>query len=824
MEPSSENETGRPAERRHWMPILLGAILVLVWVQISGGASLLKPIIAVDIEQQRANTALPAPQQGTIVSQSFRPRHNGLREIEIIFARRVEAEPSETGRIFLRLFDDSGQLAGSQELQTRTIKHNQAYTFKFPIQKDSRQRRYQLRISGSSGNRVTVWGYSLDVYSGGEAAIDAGPLAAAAPSTAAKDLRFISRYQLTEKEAIRMLGTMLQQNGWIMLLALLFVPLPGWLMLLAWPGARRWDPAARLGASFALGVSGWSLAWTLLSMVGGRWQAWSLWMLFIIGWAAVGAADWRRWRTSRARAPVPSRGRWHWHHGLLLALLLLALAVRLLAVRDQRFPPWVDSSRHALITAVMADKGQIPDDYLPYLPVYRAPYHFGFHTLAASLQMMSRKALPQLLLFLGQLLNGLMPLMIYTGSWFFTKRRAPSLLAAFLAAMPFFFPAYYATWGRMTQLTAMLIMPVLIGWSWQLVRGGKGWRRSWWLVGLLSAGLFLVHFRVFLFYLPFAAVLWLVSKGRGTRQLAAAAGLALLLLAPRILHLISITEPVKALGYNIPNYNVFPISYVTTGWERQFITLATAALPLTVLAVVRRKRWAAAPMTLAAWVGVMFLLLAGEYIGLPDTSLVNLNSMYISLFLPLSIFLAANSYQVWGWLRRRHWLILGVSHVLIGGLLAAALLFGIYRQITILNPQTILARAEDEAGLAWAETHLPASAHVAVNSWLWLGATWAGSDGGAWLVPFSRLSSSTPPIDHIYDQDLFKDTREFNQEISAVSDWSDAAAAELLRSEEVTHVFVGARGGFFDPASLARNPAMELVYGKDGVFVFALAP
>ena len=65
--------------------------------------------------------------------------------------------------------------------------------------------------------------------------------------------------------------------------------------------------------------------------------------------------------------------------------------------------------------------------------------------------------------------------------------------------------------------------------------------------------------------------------------------------------------------------------------------------------------------------------------------------------------------------------------------------------------------------------------------------------------------------------------REFNQEASAVSDWSDPAQADWLRAQGVTHVFVGKRGGFFDPAALTRNPDLELVYGRGGVFVFALA-
>jgi hypothetical protein len=67
-----------------------------------------------------------------------------------------------------------------------------------------------------------------------------------------------------------------------------------------------------------------------------------------------------------------------------------------LAVRDLEFPTWVDASRHGLITAVMVENGRTPTDYAPYLPVERFPYHFGFHTLSASLAMMTGWPLPRL--------------------------------------------------------------------------------------------------------------------------------------------------------------------------------------------------------------------------------------------------------------------------------------------------------------------------------------------------------------------------------------------------------------------------------------------
>ena len=166
--------------------------------------------------------------------------------------------------------------------------------------------------------------------------------------------------------------------------------------------------------------------------------------------------------------------------GLLFKLFGLGLVVRLLAIRDLAFPPWVDSSRHGLITAVMTATGRAIRDYQPFLkssdsPTITAsiPWHRSEHD--------ERCPLTRLLLILGQLLNALIPLTIYAGAYLFTRRRGVSLAAAFLVALPFFFPAYYATWGRFTQLTGMLVMPILLALTWLIVRGARGWRRAWWM-------------------------------------------------------------------------------------------------------------------------------------------------------------------------------------------------------------------------------------------------------------------------------------------------------------------------------------------------------
>jgi hypothetical protein len=383
----------------------------------------------------------------------------------------------------------------------------------------------------------------------------------------------------------------------------------------------------------------------------------------------------------------------------------------------------------------------------------------------------------------------------------------------------------------MTQLAAMMIMPVLLALTWRL---GRGWPRLWPLVGVLAAGLFLVHFRVFLFYLPFAALAAAAHflQHRRFRALTKAAILAGALVLPRLVELLRVTDPLQTIGQSLPGYNDFPLGYVTTGWERVYLALAAVAALVVLVGAIRRRRGTGFPLLLLLWVGGLFALLAGDRLGLPETLVVNLNSMYITLFLPLALLLAIAAGQVWAWAgrvgrrlgsTRGATALIVAAGVILGIALAMPTLFGWRQQVNILNQQTILALPEDVDALVWVDEHLPIGARVAVNAWQWLGVTWAGSDGGAWLTPLTGRETTTPPIDHIYNRNLFAAVRAFNERASAVEDWSDPAAAGWLAEQGITHVFVGRRGGYFDPAELSRNPALRTIYHHDGVFIFGVA-
>lgn len=903
MQHASPHELARARLRRLWpWPLAVGTLIAAVWLWATGARAW---PTARDLNQHRANMATAVPDGARVLNQTFTPRRNGLSEVELLLVRYGDGPtPDESGALLFDLSDAAGRLVASAEAPTAALRHNQTYALRFAPQPASAGQLYTLTVRGRDNTAVALWGYSLDVLADGRLAADDGAIAP-------QDVRLIARYTLDGRAALTAVGRALRADLPLLLAAAALLWLPG-ALLLPRRTAAGWLWTAD---ALALGAAVWPLLWLWPTLIGWRWSGWSLWAALGVGWGVVlGRAVWRARRAGRPAETA--RRRPDWQDGALAAVLALGGAARLLAVRDLAFPPWVDSTRHALITAVMAQSGQFPADYHPWLAVDAPLYHFGFHTLSAGLQLLVGGDLAGNLLVLGQLLNALTPLAVYAAARRLLGRRGAALVAAWLVALPFFFPGYYASWGRFTQLTGMLILPVLIGRLWETARSERPLRGEWAVLGALAAGLFLVHFRVFLLMAPFGLLVGVWRIRRAWRPFAAAAALALLLVAPRLVTLARNTPAGGVFG-DFGGYNDFPTGYVQVGWERAFWLLGGAALSAAVWGAVRRigptarlggtvtagvllwlglgewlgrlpllwgvpylrpalgalvaaafwraprwrsplatallwlalqpwlpegrdllwllpttwvalaaaratprPEWARAPLLLAGWTALLIGALLGRRIGLPETWVVNLNSLYIALYLPLALVLGAGAAVVWDWLRDRAWLPQLVGYALCGGLLAHATLFGLQQQATLINEQTVLAEAADRPALDWLRAHAPADARVAVSSWLWLNGIWAAQDGGAWITPLTGLAATTPPADYSYAALLIEQVNRFNAGATAVADWSTAEAADFLRAEGVTHLFVGARGGFLNPAQLAANPAVELLYGRDGAFVF----
>jgi hypothetical protein len=141
---------------------------------------------------------------------------------------------------------------------------------------------------------------------------------------------------------------------------------------------------------------------------------------------------------------------------------------------------------------------------------------------------------PTLTLHFSQLLNVLTTVMLYAAARVLFASRRAGLLAAAGVGVVSWFPAYFLSWGRYTQMTGVLLAVPALLLLWRL----RGQVRPGGLIAatLLVAGLALVHVRVAFLAAILAGVLGGVllfqRRGRTLLWWLAAAGGALLITLP----------------------------------------------------------------------------------------------------------------------------------------------------------------------------------------------------------------------------------------------------------------------------------------------------
>lgn len=772
------------------------------------------PITTTDLSQPRLNQAAPLPRGAAILTQTFTARHNGLSSVELLAV--VYPDAPATSTLTVQLWDAQGNLVSAADFAQ--IRHNAPLSLNFPPQSNSAGQTYSLRLSGTPDNAITVWAYSLDGYTRGESRFG--------DSLLPGDLRFITRYTYLWPDMLADAWSAVSQLArWAVVLWLILFA-PGW-SVLSLLRMGDWDVWTRWGLALALSLALLPLAWQWLTVLGGRWTGQTLWATLVITGILVVLLTAARWRSRLAQRWRPSV-----HDLGLLLVLVIGLLARFLAARDLVFPAWVDSPHHAFILRVLEARGQMPRTYDPLLPNAPFTYHFGYHVAALAFYWGSDLSLPESMLLLGNMLNGLMPLSAYAFVATLTGRQRPGFFAAWFVAFVSLFPAYYLTWGRYTQLVGLLILAPLLAVAWELVRVrplGSMTTSPWTLTGLvalLASGLVLSHYRILIFFLIFSLVALAAGRTGGWRWLGAAALLTLTFSAPWLWQL---TEPWFLPAMNSPTflaspagYNDFPWAYFNSPLERGWLI---AAGLFATWGLFRRERlvWG-----ITGWVAVTFALLN---LG-PGSWLVNNNSWAISLFLPGAFLLGWGLGDVcshgerWagagaGRLRR---LLGAVTLLALAVSLGAVSALGLRAQVAVINPQTVLADADDRAALEWVAQNIPAGAVFANNAWNWQLGTWAGSDGGTWLWPWLGFRTTTPPLDYIYDSELAEQVVEFNQQLSKLSDANSPEALALFRDAGVTHIFVGARGGQLKPEMFVGSPHYRLLYSNGAAWVFAFEP
>lgn len=635
------------------------------------------------------------------------------------------------------------------------------------------------------------------------------------------------------------------------LAALLVLLIPGW-SLLAWlPGespfhpSRRRDFLSRLADGVALSIALVALAALFLALLGIRVSGLAVLVLYALGLGALlGAMVWRGVRLSG-----PGRG---WRLGsAVLGLVLLAgvAAWRLYQARTLALPAWVDSVHHALIVQLIGAHGGLPPDFMPYFPA-GFHYHYGFHLTAALFTFLTRIPVSEALLWFGQVLNALVSLSIYrlayslavdveTESGATPAPRWRPFLIAFLAALlsgfVFQMPAYYLTWGRYTLLTGLILLGPALAAALE-VQHEPANRSAGLRLALLLTGISLTHYFVLILAGLFLIILGAPVLARSIRDrqarhtllaLLSWVGLGIVLALPWLLAAglahpeqagVSLVNPLgqsEAARKGAIDYLRYIVNML--GPRHNHILLGMAGVGLLFSLWRRTLR----PLVVWALVLGLFSLPWGLRMDLfrPDY-------FTIILFFPASMVLAGlltDGIGALGWLAWlrpawRGW----VQAASFGLVLALFLAWGMCETRDVINSVTVLAARSDVAALDWIRENTPQDAHFYINSTPWIGAVYRGVDGGFWLEPYTGRFSLVPPsLYGLAGQDTVEQVKDWADR-SGKLEGCDAAFWALVRDAGLTHVYVRQGSGKLQPNALVDCPRLDLLYSRDGVFIYRI--
>jgi hypothetical protein len=517
----------------------------------------------------------------------------------------------------------------------------------------------------------------------------------------------------------------------------------------------------------------------------------------------------------------------------LAAVFVFTLALRLIMARDLAASPWVDPVHHATITRLIAEKGHYPATYAPFVETRGATYHPGFHATVAAFLWLSEMDVVDGLLLFGQVQNALSVLAVYLLAVLLTRDRAAGVLAALAAGVFLPMPAYYLSWGRYTQLAGLIILPTcmyLIHTA--LQRSWRGKPSVLALAAVACAGLFLTHYRVTAILALWLAAFTVAEVIRTLDRRAiwvtlpdlaghfAAAGFAAILLTLPwwpALYSAMLGPAIERSGAIAPQTLRLEWSYLLPVFGRQVLWLAAGGLLLSVL----RLHWFG--LTLALWIGLMFMAANQGVVHLPLAGNLNKTSVEISLFLPAAALAGYLVSSLIRWIGRA--LPFKLRRPFAGAValgMAALSLAGAGKVLPLLNPATVLARQADRPAWEWAAANLPAGETLLTNPFLWGYGIYAGQDGGYWLTPAAQRKSM-PPISlyGLGPGERYREVRSISQGV--LDHGKDAQALhDLMQANDIRYVFLGRRGGAISAKSLADSPLFTLIYERDGVRIFEI--
>jgi uncharacterized membrane protein len=391
-------------------------------------------------------------------------------------------------------------------------------------------------------------------------------------------------------------------------------------------------------------------------------------------------------------------------------------------------------------------------------------------------------------------------------------------------------PAYYVTWGRYTLLTGMLLLPLAMAAALDIANKGVKKTRVF-SFGMLTTGILLTHYfaaALLAIFLIILGIQVLVGNMRKKIRpvwstwlpLFLAALVGLIVAGPWLYRMWGFAQQGVEVVLIQPtleavNELYFP-EYLTYLWRLlgpdRNQAMLFAALPGLVITLFRKRTRA-----LGVWTIVLSMLSlpVGFYVApfRPDHAV-------IVLFLPTALLVAELLISLIDWSPVEKLSTVKVVAVLI--IFAVLVSWGIFETRTVINSATVLATRDDLEALNWIEDNTPPEARFGINVTHWQYGSYRGVDGGWWITPLTARMALLP--NGLYGMG----EREYADQVNAIAEQFSQIPGctpefwELVRKEDLTHIYLAANRGSLQPDQFLDCPGVELIFQNESVNLFRI--
>jgi hypothetical protein len=777
-------------------------------------------------------------QNGQTAGQTFLSDYEGLDGIEIY----LNPLGNSQGDLSLHLRESStasSDLANST-LSASSLTNPGFYRFTFPPQNHSTHRDYYLILEPQAQETIALGTAPGDAYLNGAFYMDGQPL----------DTQLAFRLVYQPLYVLR--GLAREGLTWLGMLFVTFFlyVLPGWAVIsLVNPNQTTLNWLEKLAVSSGISLAIYPILFLWIGILGfhpGPLYAWLPASLAIV------ILLWHN-RQSLARLPQTLHSKpsfASWQNLAMLIIIALIFLVRFWVIRNLDVPLWGDSYQHTLVTQLLIDRRGLFSSWQPYTDLQSLTYHFGFHSLAAVFQWVTRLPTAQAVLWVGQIMNALAVILLYPLARRLNRSSWSGLVTLLLAGLVFQMPMFYVNWGRYTQLAAQAILPVAIFLIWQALDAREVNRRQIILCWLALAGIALTHYRVFIFAGIFFIAFLLLHLRSGKirnplqRTLWISVGVAVLFL-PWFIHIYSgnlLDILIAQLSTPASQLSAYAQQYNTIGNLSTYLSPIVWIL-LPVVIGWRLYRRDTGIMLISLWSFLVLLAANPQWLNLPGAGSISSFAVVIAAYLPASLVLGNGAGHILDKITetglgrllnpsvRGHQIL---STFILSLLLICAGMWGAGQRRSDLSAiDYALVTRPDLRAADWIRTNTPEKAIFLVNSFFaFNGSAIVGSDGGWWLPLLSLRQTNLPPTNYVFEQSPRPDYRQW---VNALTEQiishglANPDVIAMLKERGISYVYIGQRqgkvnnlGAALDPQLLLASPNYTPIYRQDRVWIFQL--